>query len=82
MLDKKQEEAEQSPLVRQVADQQAAAANQAAIAGAKIAKGRIYVRRPPQQTYQPVPALKLPRPVTTTCRQDPVLKGNVTCTSQ
>ncbi len=81
-LHQKRDEAEQAALARQAAAQQAAAANQAAIAGAIIAKGPIYVPPPPQQTYQPVPTLKLPRPVTTTCRQDPVLKGNVTCTSQ
>ena len=81
-LHQKREEAEQATLARQAATQQAAAANQAAIAGAIIAKGPIYAPPPPPQAYQPVPTLKLPRPVTTTCRQDPVLKGNVTCTSQ
>ena len=86
-LHQKRQEAEQAALARYAAAQQAAAANQAAIAGAIIAKGPpqvkpIYVPQFPQQTYQPVPSVKLPQPVTTTCRQDPVLKGNVTCTSQ
>ena len=58
-----------------------------AIASAIIAQGPpkmppLYTPQFPQQTYQPVPSVKLPQPVTTTCRQDPVLKGNVTCTSQ
>jgi hypothetical protein len=86
-LHQKRQEAEQAALARYAVAQQAEAANQAAIAGAIIAKGPpqvkpIYVPQFPQQTYQPVPSVKLPQPVTTTCRQDPVLKGNVTCTSQ
>ena len=70
---------------RVLAAQQAAAANQAAIAGAIIARG------PPQYNpvvVQPFPKIEpymippAPRPITTDCRRDPVLTGNVTCTSR
>jgi len=84
-LHQKREEAEQAALARQAAAQQAAAANQAAIAGAIIARG------PPQYNpvaVQPFPKIEpymippAPRPITTDCRRDPVLTGNVTCTSR
>lgn len=84
-LHQKRQEAEQAALARYAAAQQAEAANQAAIAGAIIAKG------PPQYkpiTVQPLPKIEPyqipppPRQITTECRRDPVLTGNVTCTSQ
>lgn len=84
-LHQKRQEAEQAALARYAAAQQAAAANQATIAGAIIAKG------PPQYkpiTVQPLPKIEPyqipppPRQITTQCRRDPVLTGNVTCTSQ
>lgn len=58
-----------------------------AIASAIIAQGPpkmppLYTPQFPQQTLQPTPVYRPPPRVTTTCRQDPVLKGNVTCTSQ
>lgn len=65
-LHQKRQEAEQAALARYAAAQQAEAANQAAIAGAIIAKGPpqvqpIYVPQFPQQTYQPVPSVKRKR---------------------
>lgn len=86
-LHNKRLESEQAKATQRAAAEQAAAANQAAIASAIIAQGPpkmppLYTPQIPQQTYQPVPPVKLRQPVTTTCSQDPVLKGNVTCTSQ
>lgn len=84
-LHQKRQEAEQAALARNAAARQAEAANQAAIAGAIIAKG------PPQYkpiTVQPLPKIEPyqipppPRQITTECRRDPVIFGNVTCTSR